>query len=236
MISLQHETDTLVVGGGIIGLSLAWELARRGKSVRVAERHAIGSRSNGASSWAGAGILPPAPRIAKDDPYEQLLTLSHQLHPQWAQKLRSETGIDTGFRKCGGIYLAATAGELATLVAQEGWWVENEIAYERLKPKDLLQLEPNLRQFCSAQFLGGWLLPDEWQLRNPRQLEALKRACVSLGVEIMEQVEVTDFLRSNGNVSGVQLASGECLTAGNYCVCNGAWARTYSRGSGTPMD
>ncbi|HVW37625.1 MAG TPA: FAD-dependent oxidoreductase, partial [Pirellulales bacterium] len=98
-------TDALIVGGGVIGLSLAYELAGEGWKVRLLERGAPGREA----SWAGAGILPPAGAGPETDPYEQLLKLSNELHRVWSARLREETGVDNGYRRCGGIYLARDA-------------------------------------------------------------------------------------------------------------------------------
>src|SRR5436190_15243540 len=96
--------DCLVLGAGVIGLSLAYELARAQMRVRVIDSGPPGKEA----SWAGAGILPPAgPHAAH--PLEQLRAQSNQLHAEWAETLRAETGIDNGYRRCGGLYLARDA-------------------------------------------------------------------------------------------------------------------------------
>src|SRR5205809_988826 len=101
---------------GVIGLSLAWDLAKHGLAVHVID-HAEPGRE---ASWAGAGILPDAKRKAWQHPYEQLRGLAAELHPQWADELKAATGIDTGYRPCGGLHLARTAGEAAALTAWAG--------------------------------------------------------------------------------------------------------------------
>ena len=75
--------DVIIVGAGVIGLSIAWELASRGSKVTVVDKQQPGKEA----SWAGAGILPPANLESAIDPLEQLHGLSHQLHEQWAQTL-----------------------------------------------------------------------------------------------------------------------------------------------------
>src|SRR5688500_8958735 len=102
-------TDCLFVGGGVIGLALAWQLAGRGGEVRPIDRQELGREV----SWAGAGMLPPANRLALAHPLDQLRGLSFELHREWALTLKERTGIETGYRRCGGIYLARTAGEAA---------------------------------------------------------------------------------------------------------------------------
>ena len=79
--------DVLILGAGVVGLSLAYELAGQGATVRVLDRGAPGQEA----SWAGAGILPPAGR-AGSHPYEQLASLSEGLHPRWAESLREAQG------------------------------------------------------------------------------------------------------------------------------------------------
>ena len=132
--------DVLIIGGGVIGLSLAWELARRGKSVHVIDQSEPGREA----SWAGAGILPPAGRRAGQHPYEQLAALAAELHPQWAAELREATGIDNGYRRCGGLYLAQSPGEAAALAA----WTENlreeGVEVEPITTERLLEVEPGL--------------------------------------------------------------------------------------------
>ncbi len=81
------HSDTLVIGGGIVGLSIAWELATRGQSVTLLEANRCGA----AASWAGVGILPPVAVKHVLDPLEQLRTLSHQLLADWSVRLQSQT-------------------------------------------------------------------------------------------------------------------------------------------------
>ena len=132
--------DVLIVGGGVIGQSLAWDLARHGQSVHVIDRGQPGREA----SWAGAGILPAARRAATDHPYDQLCGLSAELHPQWAAELSLLTGIDTGYRRSGGLYLARTPGEAAALAAWAADQAAQGVAVHRLDPHELAQTEPGL--------------------------------------------------------------------------------------------
>lgn len=223
----QQHYDSLIIGGGIIGLSLAWELARRGKTVVVLEREVIGRGTKAASSWAGAGILPPAPKVPTEDPYESLKSLSHHLHPEWAQRLRSDTQIDTGFRKCGGLYLATTIGEYATLLANESWWSEHEINFERLDTPSLLRYEPELREYCQHNDRPAWRLPEEYQIRNPEHLKALRVACERTGVEIHENALVSAIQFDGSIATGVSLEDDATFSAASICICGGAWSRNW---------
>lgn len=221
MAKKSVQPDTLIIGAGTIGLSLAWELANRGQRVCVLESGRIGR----AASWAGAGILPPAATRNATDPYEQLKTLSHQLHFQWAERLQAETGIDTGFSRCGGVYLARTPAETATLAGNQLWWDDHGIEYQPLDRKQLVELEPRLQTVADSQPFSAWLLPDECQLRNPRHLQALTRACEQNGVLFHCDTSVDDIGIEGETVKWVVTGDGRSFTAGQVCLCSGAWAQ-----------
>jgi len=213
--------DVLIIGGGVIGLSLAWELARRGRSVQVIDQAVPGREA----SWAGAGILPPASLRPGDHPLDQLRGLACELHPQWAAELKQLTGIDTGYRRCGGIYLGRTAGEAAALAA----WAEAEraagIEVVKLSRAEACELEPGLRSVSSTEYSvlsTQYLLPGEGQLRNPRYLKALWAACEQAGVAITPNKSATDFVLRNGQLVELSTGSGP-LKARQFCFTTGAW-------------
>ncbi len=229
MVKNELNADTLIVGGGIIGLSMAWELARRGLQVCVVDLKQMGR----GASWAGAGILPPAAKRNALDPYEQLQARSHFLHRQWAEQLCQETGIDTGYQRCGGIYLARTAAESATLLANQGWWDTHGIDYQPLDADQLVCLEPQLANI-SPYVRRAWLLPDECQLRNPRHLQALQAACTKAGVIMIEGVEIVEFSWSAEKAVSTRTACGKSFSAQAFCVCAGAWSRHFLTQLGHP--
>jgi len=238
--------DVLIIGGGIIGLSLAWDLARHGRSVRVIDRGEPGQEA----SWAGAGILPPASWKAALHPYDQLRALSSELHPQWAETLSRETGIDTGYRMCGGIYLARTPGEAAALIAWANSAGDEGIETVRLSERDLQ--ESGIRGQASHRRAGGvsplilhpadakrilaaCLLPQEAQLRNPRHLQALRLACEQSGVIISSGVEAMDFEIQDQRFASVISSAGP-LQAHQYCFTSGAWTGQLGAKLGVSLD
>src|SRR5581483_10214031 len=93
--------DVVVIGGGVIGLSVAWELAEAGLSVRLLEQGQVGQEA----SWAGAGILPPGNPDWARTSEAKLRAASSALWPQWAERLHEWSGIDTGYTRCGGLEL-----------------------------------------------------------------------------------------------------------------------------------
>ncbi|MGI9474664.1 MAG: NAD(P)/FAD-dependent oxidoreductase [Rubripirellula sp.] len=192
------KRHAIVVGGGVIGLSLAWELAKRGTQVSVVDRALMGR----ATSWAGAGILPPANRATATDPIDQLRGLSHELYPKWGLELKSATAIDPELHRCGGLYLAETPGERASMLGMTEYWRELSINCERWEPSDLVQREPALESWIHrVDNAAAWFVPDEYQIRPPRYLRALLAACRDCGVELIDAAEVTDVRVSDGTAA-----------------------------------
>jgi glycine oxidase len=209
--------DVLIVGGGVIGLSLAYELAGRGLKVRILERNLPGQES----SWAGAGILPPANRLAAAEPYEQLAGWSCELHAAWHEQLRQETGIDNGYRRCGGVYLATSSADARALHQAAGDWRRQQVPCETIEAGQLSELEPALA--AEPELIrAAVLLPEESQLRNPRHLQALVAACSQRKVELTVGAGVEAFDVAGDRIRAVRTAGGSFF-AEAVCITGGAW-------------
>ena len=209
--------DCLIIGGGVIGLSLAWDLAKHGCSVRIVDQAEPGREA----SWAGAGILPAAKRHAWQHPYEQLRGLAAELHPQWARSLKEITGIDTGYRYCGGLHLARTAGEAAALLGWAGMLGEEEIEAQRVATSGVSAIEPGIAD-NDAPFSAAMFVPGEAQLRNPWHLKALRAACVTSGVGITVNAAVSEIIVRDDEVAELRTSQG-AVCARQFCFTAGAW-------------
>jgi glycine oxidase len=216
--------ELLVLGGGVVGLSIALEGARRGLRVGLVERGLIGRES----SWAGAGILPAGATVPVDDPIEQLRQLSDQLHSGWATWLMETTGIDNEYRRSGGLYLAMTPAERATLRANQLWWDELGIDYEKLDHQSL-----RTKVASVSDKAEGYFVPSDAKLRNPRHLSALRKACELLSVSLLEGTEVTGFDLQANRISHVKVTGrddGCCvIPAERICVATGAWSSLLTK-------
>lgn len=212
--------DFLVLGGGVIGLSLAYELAGQGAQVRILERGVVGREA----SWAGAGILPPGNIATPRTPYEALIRLSHDLHPQWAAQLREETGIDNEYRRCGGLYLAESIGEADAVRQQAEDWQAQGISVEMAAGPRLREIEPTIApEVAGTSESAALFAPDEAQLRNPRHLRALVTACRRRGVLLTEGEGAEEFDAEGPRLEAVRTATGR-FPAGAVCLASGSWS------------
>ena len=210
---MSGSEDVVLIGGGVIGLSLAWELARRGRGVCVLEAN---SRFGREASWAGAGMLPAAPAVTTNA-MDQFMAYSRALHEPWAKQLQAATDIDTGFHINGALYLARTPGERASLRAWQADCNSTGVECHWLETQDVQTLEPAL---AHSTLHGATRLPDEAQLRNPDHLRALVHACRSAGVKLQTNATVTSV-----DLKRRTVAAHERLRANQICFTAGPWSR-----------
>ena len=214
--------DCAIIGAGVVGLSVAYELSQHGQHVCLIDRGLPGREA----SWAGAGILVPENFATATSSHEKLGGLSSELHPTWSTQLREETGSDNGYRPCGGLHVIGTEAEHAELLDTLNWFQQRRIPYEQVPAKALVEFVPAMAPAIQrGRIHEAYYLPGEAQLRNPRHLKALIKACQLRGVEIVTDAEVTGFDLSANRVMGVH-TTGATIHAEQFCVTNGAWANT----------
>jgi glycine oxidase len=216
--------DVGIIGSGIIGLSLARELAGRGLSTRVLSREPLQKTT----SWAAAGIFPPAEDWPAAGPGDRLTALSDRLHWAWRQELLDETGIDNGLAACGGLYLAVNEAGLARLTTEADAWRARGCALEWLTVDTIPDAEPGLSSAVArGLFRGAYLLPTESQIRPPRHLHALEASCRLRGVEIVPDADVTSIECDGDEIHRVCGAHGP-HEAGLWVLAGGSWSGTLA--------
>lgn len=220
--------EVAIVGGGVIGLALARALAASGRKVVVLDAERPGS-----SSWAAAGIIPPAlpdPR----DPLARLFAESVDEYPRWTEALREESGVDPEFHRCGAVYLADSpcgASELDVLI--EGLGAQGVACVARTA-REIAELEPGVNPRALRALTAGWEVPEEAQIRSPRLLAALRGACAARGVERVA-VDVAAIDRRGARVIAVVTKDGRPFAADSFCFTAGAWSEELLAEFGVAM-
>ncbi|MEL7266620.1 MAG: FAD-dependent oxidoreductase, partial [Planctomycetota bacterium] len=231
----------IVVGGGVVGASIAWELRRRQNErgattsarVTVIDQHdePIHGRSGAADSGtstnttiAAAGILP-APDPGFGDAVEQLRCISHPLHAKWSRRLRDETGIDNGLVRCGGIYLATRPGEVAAMAASVADWRMSGIDVQDLSVEDVARDQPAIADVVRRNrrsMFRAWYVPDEHRIHAVNHLAALRSACLHCGVRwrastIVKEIDSVESSAENTGQRALRLidAQGNSTQDGN---------------------
>jgi len=207
--------DVIVVGGGIIGLSLAYELATRGASVTLLEQGQWG----GEASQAAAGMLAPYKEFKEAGPLFELGRKSLLLYPEWALQLENETGIDVQLKRGGILTVAASEGEITELHAKFVWQKNAGCNLEWLAADVLHEREPLL----SPKMQAGIFSTDEGDVNNQLLLKALHAACLRRGVVMYEGNVVTGLVTTGDRVIGVKTTAGE-FHASHTVLTAGAWA------------
>jgi len=224
---LQDETsrvtktaEVIIVGGGVIGLSIARELAHRGVSdIVLVDKGEPGKEA----SWAAGGILAPQVEADSADDFFKLATASRDLYPSFAQALHDETGIDVELDQRGTLYLGFNEDDEVELRERFDWQQRAGLRVEWLNSEDARRLEPNISPEvrCALRF------PDDWQIENRKLVQALIAANERLGVRLLPNCEVTALRVERDRVAGVEAASGT-ISAAVVIVCAGAWTSSLT--------
>jgi glycine oxidase len=205
---MRTSADVVIVGGGVIGLTAAYELAPYAR-VTLVERGAFGQES----SWAGAGILLPPARAEHLQPIDQLRRQSATLFGELSSRLHAETGIDNGYRTSGGLRLVTNNAE------EISEWQRQGLAYEELSAKAVREREPKLDPPAGRYFY----FPEMAQVRNPRHVHALENACRRGGVTMLANTKLVKVNRTGGRVQAIETSAGR-LEAARFVIAAGAWS------------
>ncbi len=206
---MANSPDVVILGGGVIGLTTAYSLARADVRVQLLDQSDFGQEA----SWAGAGILPPGNPHPSKTPFDQLRAQSVSLFPKLSEDLKTLTGIDNGYLRSGGLEFAGAHADAAV-----DEWRGEGIEVQRLTAQEVRVAEPAV-----AQDIGeAYFLPGMAQVRNPWHLRALVEACKALHVDLRPHQGVLGLLRQGERIAAVRTAAGD-IAADTVVVAAGAW-------------
>jgi glycine oxidase len=191
--------DVAIAGAGIIGASIAFELAQAGLKVALFDRNEPGREA----SWASAGILSPAPESPAMISMVPLAKASMDLYPALVANVEEISGEKVGFRPKGTIdvfFGKDAVSDLSTLIAlHHGMGLKAE----PLRPEDARELEPSL----SPELEAAARRPDEASIDNRAFTRALLSAAKKSGVEIVTGAAVTGIAKEAGRCTGLKVGN-----------------------------
>lgn len=215
------QAQVVIIGGGIIGCSVAYHLTKLGWSdVVLLEQGQL----SGGTTWHAAGLVG---QLRSHANMTSLIKYSTQLYSE----LEAETGLATGWKNCGSLSVARTADRMTVLKRTAASARAQGVAIEVISPKEAQDLWPVM---AIDDLVGAVWLPGDGKA-NPTDLtQSLAKGARSRGARIVERVRVTGISTKNGAVTGVETDRG-AIAAQIVVNCAGQWARKVGQMCGVSV-
>jgi glycine oxidase len=201
--------DVIVIGGGVIGLSIARQLTAS-KSVLLLDRGATGR----GTSYAAAGMLSPLSEADNQGPFFQLCRSSLAMYDRFIEELQQESGLDVAYSKEGLLSLASSKESAATLRQRYEWQRQAGFGVELLLPDGVKKMEP----LITAPIIHALFMPGERSVAPRRLVNAVRESCFARGVEIRTGVHV-DAISAN-TVHFAHMT----MQAASIIIASGVWS------------
>ncbi len=220
----SRAADVLVIGGGIIGCSIAWRLAQAGMKVTVLDR----AEPGGEASSAAGGMLAPLGEMLEPRTFSELCVASRNLYPRFAAEIEESSGHHAGYRSDGSLMVALDEkierelGEIQRVQTAQGY------SLDPLTPGEIqgrgADLSPHVR--------GGLFIPEDHWVDNERLMRALLIACQRAGVRLEAGCAVHKFNLTGDRIDSVVEENDTRYTAKTYVLAAGCWSGKIAEGLG----
>jgi len=220
-VALPAQARAVIVGGGIVGCSVAYHLAKLGwKDVVLLEQ----GRLSSGTTWHAAGLVG---QLRTHPAMTRLIRYSTELY----SNLEAETGLSTGWKQCGGLTVARS-DERMTLLRRVAAMAEGQgVAAELMTPKQAGDKWPLMR---TDDLKGAVWLPGDGKANPADITQALAKGARQGGVRILEKTRVLELKTRNGRIAGVATDQGE-IASGIVVCCAGQWSRALARKVGVAV-
>lgn len=195
---MAENRNVIIIGGGVIGLGIGWQLAKAGASVTLYER----ARAGRAASWAAAGMLAPLAEAHTEEP--ELLKLgchSLALYPHWVKELEADADMSIGYREEGTLIVGLEPDDTHQLRHLYTSQQQLGLDVEWLPGRDAREIEPAL----SPRVTAAIRCTEDRQVDNRRMVTALRRAYQARGGVLHENSCVEHIEVKNGAATGVSV-------------------------------
>jgi glycine cleavage system aminomethyltransferase T/glycine/D-amino acid oxidase-like deaminating enzyme len=211
-LSLPSHAPVIIVGGGIVGVSIAYHLAELGmKEVLLLER----DRLTSGTTWHAAGLVASAGMAS-----ETMLWIQ-QYSRQLYERLEAETGLSTGFRRIGHIHLATSEMRREIQRRDRNFAALRGLEKHEISPREVQELFPLVE---TQGVISGMYTPSDGRANPVDVTMSLAKGARQRGARIIEGVVVEDFIMAGSRVIGVRTAQGE-VRAETVVLAAGMWSR-----------
>jgi glycine/D-amino acid oxidase-like deaminating enzyme len=219
---IKSCAEVVIVGGGIVGCSIAYHLAKRGAGDVVL----LGRRSlTSGTTWHAAGLVGQLRATLN-------LTRLAQYTAELYRGLGAETGQSTGFMQRGSLTVAGNTDRLHELKRGASMAGSFGLEVQVLGPSDIKALWPLID---TADIVGGVFLPSDGQTSPVDTTMALAKGARAGGVQIREKASVSNILVERGAVRGVRLEDGHVVDAPRVVLAAGMWSRQLAAAIGVTV-
>lgn len=206
-----------IIGGGVIGLSVGWQLLRKGAEVEIFERNIAGR----GAGWVAAGMLTPQAELG----FEEIVLFnfmrkSLELYPQFLNELKEDSGIDVKMDRCGSLFAGFDRDDMTRLRRLYDFRERLNLPAKWLSGTEAKELEPMLSPKCTC---GLWMA-DDAQVENRDLLKALHEAVRKRGGQVHEIAKVISVNIENGKVKGINV-NDKHIDTSKLVVAAGAWSK-----------
>jgi len=210
------KKKVVIIGGGVIGSSIAWRLAREGAAVTVLERRRPGKEA----SWASAGMIAPQAEAQAAGPFFQLCLRARDTFEATLEMLRADTDVDPEYDRVGILYLALNEMERTELEQRAQWQASAGGTVEELTLSAARQMEPVI----SPETVYALYMPLERRVESRKLTQAYASAAIGKGTVFVEGVTAKEVLVKGSNAAGVRTHDGRVFEADVVINAAGAWS------------
>lgn len=219
--ALPKQARAIIVGGGIVGCSVAYHLTKHGWSDVVLLEQ---GRISCGTTWHAAGLVA---QLRATHSQTNLAKYTKDLY----ETLEAETGLATGYRQTGSISLARTPAREEELKRQAAMAAAFGVEIERISMKEVTDRAPMLR---TDDLVAAYWMPGDGTTNPTDTAQALARGARAGGALVAEGVKVAKILINNGRATGVVTDQGE-IAADTVVLCGGMWTRDLARPLGVAV-
>jgi glycine oxidase len=224
---MQPTADVAIVGGGVIGCAIAYNLSKSGVDVAVFDKGDIGAEA----SSAAAGLLAPLGPLSGPGPFADLLLSSFALFPTLVPELEEASGIHLEYEQTGALRIVRNTKHISNLCKRMNAWQPLGQQMYWLSGDEARLLEPMLSPYVCAAIYA----PEESQIKASHVVKSFSLAAINQGAALYRHSMITGIQRHKARITGVYTSQGERIACNHLIIANGAWAADCSEWLQVPI-
>ena len=215
-MSTRQATDVVIIGGGVIGCTIAYQLSKAGVKVSLIERDEIAAEA----SRAAAGLLSPAEVLTGPKVVADLFLASWSMTAEVVTEIEATSGVQVEYFQTGALHVLQDLDDQTTLKRFAEIWQAQGAEVQWLTGDQIYEYEPLLDHILDAALY----VSDTVSIRPRLMTRAYAEAARKYGANFFEHMEVTGFQQQSERVIGVQTAHGRTIPCDCVVVAAGAWS------------